>query len=349
MATSLHHEITPTPKESSGSSTITAPDRDPAPPLLPLECCVICLDQITDRATAIPCRHEQFDFTCLGTWLQRQQVCPLCKAEVAAIRFRTGGPTERETQIFHLPPPERSHTGRDERSTIPTYSQQQVLRRRYHGRNHNRHCRQTEGSSNATLDFRKQVYRDKLFSLHVGSNRISRYRNLTPASFTKDERLATRARMFIRRELQVFDFLNPSSAQPSTRLRSTDRRANNADFLLEYIIGILRSVDLKGSTGQAEELLRDFLGREHARIFLHELEAWLRSPYEHLKDWDRAVQYAVPSDEDEQADKAAGSSDSMRACRQSSSFRSRDAGATVPRWFSDGFVLGDQNARRNQR
>src|SRR6202012_6025783 len=73
--------------------------------------------------------------------------------------------------------------------------------------------------------------------------------------------------------------------------RLENRRANNAEFLLEYIIAILRTVDMKGSAGQAEELLRDFIGRDNARLFLHELQAWLRSPYIYLEDWDRHVQY----------------------------------------------------------
>jgi hypothetical protein len=50
-------------------------------------------------------------------------------------------------------------------------------------------------------------------------------------------------------------------------------------------------VDIKDSTGQAEELVKEFIGRDYAQLFLHELEAWLRSPYVELKDWDREVQY----------------------------------------------------------
>jgi regulator of sirC expression with transglutaminase-like and TPR domain len=69
------------------------------------------------------------------------------------------------------------------------------------------------------------------------------------------------------------------------------RRVKNAEFLREYIIAIIRSIDIRGSTGQAEELLQEFLGRENARLFLHELESWLRSPFERLQDWDEAVQY----------------------------------------------------------
>jgi len=110
---------------------------------------------------------------------------------------------------------------------------------------------------------------------------------LTPAAFGRDEHLIVRAKKWIRRELGVFDFLN--SDAPS--FARADRRASNAEFLLDYIIAILKSIDLKGSAGQAEELLKEFLGQENARLFLHELEAWLRSPYEHLNHWDRAVQY----------------------------------------------------------
>lgn len=72
--------------------------------------------------------------------------------------------------------------------------------------------------------------------------------------------------------------------------RSTEFRNN--EFLLEYIVAILRNIDLKGSAGQAEVLLREHLGSANSRLFLHELENWLRSPFERLRDWDDYVQYA---------------------------------------------------------
>lgn len=153
------------------------------------------------------------------------------------------------------------------------------------------------------LAHRRHVYRNQLFSLRVGSNRLSQYRELTPQLFNRDENLVSRARKWIRRELQVFEFLNPDGAeaqgdeeQPISRPRPGERRlqnrrANNAEFLLEYVIAILRTVDIKGSAGQAEELLQEFIGRANARLFLHELNSWLRSPYNSLQDWDRHVQY----------------------------------------------------------
>lgn len=115
--------------------------------------------------------------------------------------------------------------------------------------------------------------------------------------FNRDEELVSRARKWIRRELLVFEFLHPDTPADSSTVtrpgqqRLENRRGNNAEFLLEYIIAILRTVDIKGSAGQAEELLRDFLGRDNASLFLHELQAWLRSPFISLEDWDRNVQY----------------------------------------------------------
>ena len=142
----------------------------------------------------------------------------------------------------------------------------------------------------AALRWRRHVYQNRLYSLYVGSNRISRFRDFTPQTFTASEELQSRARMFIRRELRVFEFLNADELQSANQVAG--RRARNAEFLLEYIVAILKTVDIKGSEGQAEDMLQEFLGRDNARLFLHELGAWLRSPYMSLENWDDAVQYS---------------------------------------------------------
>jgi hypothetical protein len=100
--------------------------------------------------------------------------------------------------------------------------------------------------------------------------------------------LQSKARKWIRRELRVFPFLDPVA--PSTET-GCSRGAANAEFLLEYVVAILKTLELKDSNGRAENLLAEFLGRENARLFLHELESWMRSPYEELGDWDRVMQY----------------------------------------------------------
>lgn len=254
------------------------------------EICVICLDKLSEKARALPCNHDQFDFQCLGTWIQQQRVCPLCKGLVKAIRYDDKS-SASGSRVFHLPPSEN-----------PLGSRQQLGRHRGSPQRHDQYSRgrsfQHDSTSrvpvpepDAAIEVRRQVYRQRTPSLHVGTNRISQYRNIVPSSFHTNPHLVTRAKIFIRRELNVFDFLNPAS----NSFGSTDRRASNAEFLLEYVISILKTIDLKSSTGQAEELLKDFLGRDHARLFLHELEAWLRSPYERLEDWDRHVQYSQSS------------------------------------------------------
>lgn len=169
-------------------------------------------------------------------------------------------------------------------------------RRRQRARVHQHHP-----SPSNPVSVRRDVYRNQLYSLRVGSNRLSQYTEVTPEDFNRDEALVSRARKWIRRELQVFSFLHPETEDApeerrgpvprSGQQRLEQRRANNAEFLLEYVVAILRTVDIKGSAGQAEELLRDFLGRDNARLFLHELLAWLRSPYNSLEDWDHHVQY----------------------------------------------------------
>lgn len=40
--------------------------------------CVICLEPVSERAVASPCRHYNFDFLCLVSWLQERSKCPLC-------------------------------------------------------------------------------------------------------------------------------------------------------------------------------------------------------------------------------------------------------------------------------
>lgn len=141
--------------------------------------------------------------------------------------------------------------------------------------------------ADAALVRRRYIYRHRLYSLHVGTNRLSRFRELTPQLLARDEELISRARKWIRRELQVFEFLSSDGREGE----GVTMRGNNAEFLLEYIIAILKTVDIKGSGGQAEDMLQEFLGRDHTKLFLHELKAWLRSPYASLQDWDRHVQY----------------------------------------------------------
>ncbi|KAF8536052.1 hypothetical protein BDD12DRAFT_633018, partial [Trichophaea hybrida] len=237
--------------------------------------CVICLESISESCKALPCQHS-YDYICLLTWLELRQTCPLCNATVQIIEVfdkasqkliqvcAYTSPHQREFQHRVEPPPPCSKPVQNPISTF---------------RNHHRRRRLWNHpperiSTDIAILRRQHVYRTKMRCLHVGSNRISRFRNFTPRMLLNDEELQSRAKMFIRRELQVFEWTN-----------------ENAEFILEYIIGILKTVDLKASTGAAEDMLTDFLGRENAGIFCHEIHAFLRSPFTSLESFDGFVQY----------------------------------------------------------
>jgi hypothetical protein len=258
------------------------------------ECCVICLDEISEIGEANPCGHRNFDYLCLLTWLERQSSCPLCKAKIKEVRYDFH---DAEKQWKTHPVSEKKQQGKEvavgNQNGLP--HRQYAINREFTSRRRHRFHQEDPvrpPSFEEAILRRRHIYRNQLYSLHVGSNRVSRYKELTPQLFSSDEELISRARMWIRRELQVFEFLSMDTESSSSHADPVRRRrANNAEFLLEYIIAILKTVDIQGSCGQAEDMLQEFLGRDNTRLFLHELRAFLRSPYATLENWDRAVQY----------------------------------------------------------
>lgn len=269
--------------------------------------CVICLSEISEACTAKPCSHNNFDFLCLASWLQQKTSCPLCKAEVLEIQYDFTD--QGDSKTYRVPKIGLQSTG-----TASTHQEPRPISHpnyRFRGRGqqppygNSRNGRRTfppslsdpQVRARGALAKRRQVYRDHLFSLHVGTNATSRYKDITLRQLQSDPDLISRARAWIRRELQVFEFLNEDTNEST---RSEDggaegtlrrrRRQNNALFVLEYVIAILKTVDIQESSGHAENLLSDFLGRENSQIFLHELRNFLRSPFS-IEAWDNHVQY----------------------------------------------------------
>lgn len=256
----------------------------------PQDTCVICLERISERAVAVPCNHLNFDFLCLVSWLQENPSCPLCKAKLTHVEYDWRSPEDHKT--YQVPDPATAPQKASSAPPPPPTGRWQRLR--VPRRQNQRFAPYRPATPDSALARRRRVYAQKLYSAHVGTNRISQYRNFTPETFSTSPQLQSRARRFIRRELQVFPFLYSSGHA-------------NAEFLLEYVIAILKRLEPKDSSGAAEELMQEFLGRENARLFLHELEQWLRSPYENLEDWDRHVQYAgADLDKNQRSDRADG-------------------------------------------
>jgi hypothetical protein len=256
---------------SRSRSNGKAPRKDGDP-----EVCTICLQTITERAVAVPCNHLTFDFICLASWLQERSTCPLCNATVTEVQYDFRGPDDFKRYQVPATPTLSSMTDASHEDGYRSHSRDHTSRRR-----RLRHQQSGSSSEDPAIERRRLVYQFQLFSLHVGANRISGYHDFTLSDFANSSELQRRARMFLRRELQVFSFLDTARAP----------RGGNRDFLLEYIVAILRANEVKGASGHAENLLTDYLGRENARLLLHELEAWLRSPFASLGEWDAEVQY----------------------------------------------------------
>jgi hypothetical protein len=242
------------------------------------ETCTICLEEIAEKAVVVPCNHLSFDFICLAQWLQENTTCPLCKVEVQEVQYDWRSATDYKTYRppeKRVGPPGQSPGRTGHRRRGHTRQQRDI------GWEESTTSAQT-GTEDAALTRRRGIYRDQAFSLHVGTNRVSQYKDFAPSDFTASAELQSQARMFLRRELRVFDFLESG--------RATGPRGNR-DYLVEYILAILKLHEPKAWDGHPENLIADFLGRADARLLLHELDAWLRSPYTSLEGWDRHVQY----------------------------------------------------------
>lgn len=242
------------------------------------EACTICLQPITERAVAVPCNHLTFDFLCLVSWLQERAMCPLCNTAVTEVQYDWRGPADYKTYHVAKPAPAKVES----QSSTSARGRLQLRDRRSVERWTVRTERALPSGEDPALERRRCVYRNRLYSLHVGANRISRYCDFSAQAFASSAEMQSRARAFLRRELQVFSFLDTPIAP----------RGGNRSYLVEYIVFVLKTNELKGASGQAEDLLADFLTRDNATQLLHELEAWLRSPYLRLEEWDVHVQYA---------------------------------------------------------
>ena len=136
------------------------------------------------------------------------------------------------------------------------------------------------------------VYRHELYSLHVGTNLYSRFRDVTPPRFVQDTELQSRTRMWVRRELQALIRLQQASRDQPSSCDGLSIPFECLEMFIEFLVDLLKRYDMLSSDGQIVRRLRRFLGARVTPLFLHELRAWLRSPHETMDAWDQHAQYA---------------------------------------------------------
>ncbi|KAM3456412.1 hypothetical protein MY3296_001691 [Beauveria thailandica] len=286
--------------------------------------CVICLDNVSDPCELGPCGHHSFDGGCIDTWIAVRPRCPLCKAVVHEIirgphglpgRPVTRLPTPAELFRARYPPASSSPRGSASASSSssspsspPSSSSSSSSRRgrrpRYTpadfvaaGAAYARTAAAAAArlpttptpTTSIAIRNRRDVYAQGLFSLPVDSSdsaaavRAASHDVTTtraPARFfLREPHVTTRARAFLLRELRVvFDYV------PAVR----------AAFLADHVASMFRSardVEELAAASELHILLAADLGGSAARLLMHELKAWLRSPYASLEEWDAAVRY----------------------------------------------------------
>ncbi|KAK0721532.1 hypothetical protein B0T21DRAFT_395686 [Apiosordaria backusii] len=277
--------------------------------------CVICLETITSPSTALPCAHSNFDFLCLLSWLQEQPFCPLCKTGVTQVRYIDTD--SQKDNLYTVPPPAAKLDNRQEYIPIPEPNFT-AWNNRYRIRHRNRPpvTRRSNRDVDEALERRRYIYRHNLYSLHIGSSPHTSYLPSCPppAILSSTPHLLSKARLFLRRELQVFFPLSPANTESS-------RSQQNREFMLEYAIAILKTVDIQSESGaaNAHTLLQDYIllpenGEDRTSLFLHELKNWMRwrgHPIGNmsLEGWDGGVQY--PSLENNRSKRRTGHEDEV--------------------------------------
>lgn len=133
------------------------------------DCCVICLDTISEPCTTHPCAHGHFDFLCLLSWLEQRPSCPLCQSPV----FKVSHTSSEGESVYRVPnaPRKRTEENRNLRDTRPQrigiglaeLNTSRVYRRQ---RPHREPPRPPVTEADA-IEHRRHVYRHMLYSLRT--------------------------------------------------------------------------------------------------------------------------------------------------------------------------------------
>ncbi|KAG2130425.1 uncharacterized protein EDB93DRAFT_1213698 [Suillus bovinus] len=236
--------------------------------------CVICLQSLIDRTVIPTCSHE-FCFECISIWAEQSQKCPLCSqliGEYVIHHIRS----QFDYQKHYLPPPRSSSP-----QLLPTgESRVRVVRQARRNRYWGRRDRDDADELERAIARRRWVYQNHLYAKHVASNSFTRYRPYpSPAQFAASPDMISRATIFLRRELRVWQNLD-------------------VEFLTTFIISLMKSIDIRAES--AVKLLSEFLdldtpyveGQRHpnAEHFAHEIYCFIRSGRD-LSIYDKLVQY----------------------------------------------------------
>lgn len=261
-----------------------------------VDSCLICLGDIIDQSVLPKCQHSLFCFDCIIKWISIHRRCPLCSTSIEdyiihSIRSdndyirhylpKIGKEISKDVNDGVVDPLRiQADLSQTEARRIRRQLQQRITRDRPSGRRSSRVSSTNEDASTSSrpewgqvriqerqrdaiahwdhrLDFRRRVYREELYCLHIGSNPASKL--ASPSSHTvvsSSPLIESNLLSFIRRELLAFS------------------QTLDVDWLSRYTIHIFKSFDCKSN--EAIDLLAEFLGKRSSSHFCHEVYSFSR-------------------------------------------------------------------------
>jgi hypothetical protein len=257
--------------------------------------CLICLGDIIDQSVLPKCQHSLFCFDCIIKWISIHRRCPLCSTSIEdyiihSIRSdddyirhylpKIGNESRKDADDTAVDPLRlQADLSQTEARRIRRQLQQRITRDQPGGGRGSRASTSNREASSSRpewgqvrveerqrdaiahwdqrLAFRRGIYRQELYCLHIGSNSTSK---LTPPSshsiISSSPLIESTLLSFIRRELLAF---------PQTL---------DVDWLSRYTIHIFKSFDCKSN--EAIDLLAEFLGKSGSSHFCHEVYSFSR-------------------------------------------------------------------------
>ena len=119
------------------------------------------------------------------------------------------------------------------------------------------------------LTRRKQVYLKGWKAKPPPVSSLSKFKDTKPKNFSQDPHQLSKLVPWITRELQAILGIQ------------------DVELILEYIVALLKTIDLK--TNQGKECLQEYLGI-HTELFIHELFCFAKS-FLNMEAYDQVVEY----------------------------------------------------------
>ena len=238
--------------------------------------CAICLGPIKNKSFTDGCFH-MFCYICLLEWSRIKAECPLCKQKFISIIYNVRSFDDFD-QYFIVSSSDYSLSQDSGLQPDRRFRYRTTRATRWLGEERVRHRRDLTGATSSNINSLSitatSVFRRSVYSRHlkiVCVHPVSRYRNISPAFFTKYPASIHRLVPWLNRELNVL----------------LHNHHDDVQFVISLILDLIKNYDIISNAFR--EQVQSFLGR-HTQQFCDEFYHFARSPYD-LVSYDQHVVY----------------------------------------------------------